>query len=158
MTFAAGRLILLCCYCWQGNHFGKKEKAMTAAAAISSTLTSKTHMALRLSFAVLVATTLLMARTGDAIDLMKLLDQKQQRNIKRAGKFPKFFFLFRGHTPKRISAVRLFSITSRKGFQFPLDTRPSDPLKIRPASSYPSFDVCDVSVIYIYFLLWTFIS
>ena len=26
LTFAAGRLILLCCYCWQGNHFGKKKK------------------------------------------------------------------------------------------------------------------------------------
>lgn len=62
---------------------------MSSAAAIStsSLLSSPSrshHLVLRLSVAFVMAVTLL-AGPGDAIDLMKLLDQKQ-RSIKRAGK------------------------------------------------------------------------
>nr|CAG4651349.1 EOG090X0E3B [Simocephalus serrulatus] len=61
---------------------------MSSAAAIStsSLLSSPSrshHLVLRLSVAFVMAVTLL-AGPGDAIDLMKLLDQKQ-RSIKRAG-------------------------------------------------------------------------
>jgi hypothetical protein len=54
---------------------------------IESSSTSHHFVGLRLSvLAVLVMTTMLLAGSGDAIDLMKLLEQKQ-RNFKRAGKF-----------------------------------------------------------------------
>nr|CAG4649706.1 EOG090X0E3B [Scapholeberis mucronata] len=49
----------------------------------SCTVSTRNHVALHLSLAVLVAASLLV-RTTDAIDLMKLLDQKQ-RSMKRAG-------------------------------------------------------------------------
>nr|CAG4647424.1 EOG090X0E3B [Megafenestra aurita] len=52
--------------------------------SMSSSTSRNQHLVLRLSVALLMAVTLL-AGTGDAIDLMKLLDQKQQRSIKRAG-------------------------------------------------------------------------
>lgn len=58
--------------------------------SMSSSTSRNQHLVLRLSVALLMAVTLL-AGTGDAIDLMKLLDQKQQRSIKRAGK--SFFFI-----------------------------------------------------------------
>nr|CAH0097965.1 unnamed protein product [Daphnia galeata] len=52
---------------------------------IESSSTSHHFVGLRLSvLAVLVMTTMLLAGSGDAIDLMKLLEQKQ-RNFKRAG-------------------------------------------------------------------------
>jgi hypothetical protein len=60
---------------------------ITSESTSSSSLRNRKHfLGLRLSVAaVLVMTTLLMAGSGDAIDLMKLLDQKQ-RSFKRAGK------------------------------------------------------------------------
>lgn len=54
----------------------------------STSSSSRTHLALRLSLALLMITTML-AGSGDAIDLMKLLDQKH-RSFKRAGML--FFF------------------------------------------------------------------
>ena len=47
---------------------------------------SRNHVAFRLSLALLVLVASMMVDTSDAIDLMKLLDQKQ-RSIKRAGKY-----------------------------------------------------------------------
>jgi hypothetical protein len=60
---------------------------ITSESTSPSSLRNRQHfLGLRLSVAAfLVMTTLLMAGSGDAIDLMKLLDQKQ-RSFKRAGK------------------------------------------------------------------------
>ena len=67
----------------QPNNWKKKMAINT----IESSSTSHHFVGLRLSvLAVLVMTTMLLAGSGDAIDLMKLLEQKQ-RNFKRAGKF-----------------------------------------------------------------------
>ncbi|XP_046651980.1 IDLSRF-like peptide [Daphnia pulicaria] len=59
---------------------------ITSESTSSSSLRNRQHfLGLRMSVAAfLVMTTLLMAGSGDAIDLMKLLDQKQ-RSFKRAG-------------------------------------------------------------------------
>lgn len=57
----------------------------SATISTTSSPSRSHHLVLRLSVALVMSVTLL-AGTGDAIDLMKLLDQKQQRNIKRAGK------------------------------------------------------------------------
>lgn len=58
--------------------------AVAPNSSSASAMSSRGHLVFRLSVAFVMAVTLL-ARTGDAIDLMKLLEQKQQRNIKRGG-------------------------------------------------------------------------
>lgn len=56
--------------------------AMVKKANAANVTSSRT---VRLSLAAVVLGIAMMARTGDALDLMKLLDSRQHRSYKRAG-------------------------------------------------------------------------
>lgn len=71
------------------DNFNMSPAAVSTSSLLTSPSRSHHHLVLRLSIALVMAVTLL-AGPGEAIDLMKLLDQKQQRSIKRAGKFYPF--------------------------------------------------------------------